>query len=122
MSDLNFIVILIVIGFACIGIVTVLFEIMDYYTDKHRYQRITLEKFKELYEASPGKWELCKNTVLFIKSADEYHRKWIVFGFDLKDRYYYHKWKRIIEKQQRNEKYSKELQEVISTIQGEKEK
>jgi hypothetical protein len=122
MSDLNFIVILIVIGFACIGITTVLFEIMDYYTDKHRYQRITFKKFKELYEASPGKWELCKNTVLFIKSADEYHKEWIVFGFDLKDRHYYHKWKRIIEKQQRNEKYSKELQEVISTIQGEKEK
>jgi hypothetical protein len=122
MTTLMEIGVILVILFTCIGIVTVLFEIMDYYTDKHRYQRITFKKFKEFYEASPGKWELCKNTVLFIKSADEYHREWIVFGFDLRDRHYYHKWKHIIEKQQRNEKYSKELQEVISTIQGEKEK
>ena len=122
MNNLIFIGAMIMLGFAIIGMAVTACDIAESYADKHRYQRITFEKFKELYEASPGKWELCKNTVLFIKNANEYHRKWIVFGFDFRDRCYYHKWKRTIEKQQRNERYSKELQEVIAAIQVDKEK
>ena len=121
MNGLFFIGIMMLLFFVCIGVADVVYSIVESYSDKHRYQRITFEKFKKLYEANPGKWELDKNVVSFVKIIDDQWKKHITFSFDLKDRCSYRKWKRAIEKQKRNERYSKELQEVISAIQADKE-
>ena len=110
--------VILVVVFDCIGIVTVVFAIVDYYVDKRIYQRITFKKFKELYEASPGRWELNRSVVRFVKKIEDD----IVFSFTLMDRCRYYKWHRALDKQQRNERYSKELQEVIAAIQVDKEK
>lgn len=120
MDTLGFIIVITTLLLACVGAAVIICYITESYADKRRFQRITFEKFIELYEASPGKWELSKNTVSFVKITDDQWKKWIVFSFDFRERCRYHKWKRALDKQQRREKYSKELQEVITAIKASK--
>ena len=116
METLMIIGLLLVGAFACIGAGWFVGSIIDACSNKRRYQCVEFEKFKELYDVSVDKWELDTSIVSFVKITDDLWKKNITFSFNFKDRFRYHKWKRAIEKQKRNEKYSKELQEVISAI------
>ena len=107
---------MLLIAFAFIGLTDFIYLIVSSYSDKRKYQCIEFEKFKELYAASPDKWQLEDNLVSFVKVIEGGWKRNIVFRFSLKDRYYYKLWKRNIENQKRQEKYSKELQEVIQAI------
>lgn len=98
-----------ILVFACIGIVFV----AEGYLDSHRFQRIEFNKFKELYNLSSDKWFLYSWSVSF----DNINvNKVTFFSFNFIDRCRYIGWKHRTTKQQRQEKYSKELQEVISAI------
>lgn len=116
METLMIIGLLLVGAFAVIGAGWFVGSIIDACSNKRRCQRIEFEKFKELYEASADKWKLDTSIVSFVKITNDLWKKDITFRFNLKDRCRYYKWKRALDKQKRNEKYSKELQEVISAI------
>lgn len=116
MDTIIFIFVLTTLLLACIGAAVVIGYISESYADKRRFQRIAFKKFIELYETCPDKWSLETNTVSFVKITDDQWKKCIPFSFDLMDRCCYYKWHRALKKQQRKEKYSKELQEVMDAI------
>lgn len=116
MDTLMIIGLLLVAAFACIGAGWFVSGIIDGCFNKRRLQRIEFEKFRDLYAASPKRWELGGNFVTFITLTDNRWRKEINFGFNFSDCCRYHKWKRALEKQKKQEREREELQEVISTI------
>lgn len=110
------------LGIGAAGVV--IFIIVAAIPSKHS-QRIKFNDFANLYVINPDRWELHDSYVDFIKLVEGYYRTWketIMFQFNVKDYYRYRYWKANLEKQKRQEKECKQLQEVISILKSDLEK
>lgn len=114
-----------IMTFITLGIpVVLIFVIVDGIPSKHS-QRIKFNHFINLYTINPDRWELFGRYVDFVKPVEGYYKSWketVMFQFNIIDYYRYQHWKRNLEKQKRQEKECKQLQEVISIIKSDLKK
>ena len=99
---------------AAIGATYVIMAAFDAYGHNH----IKFNQFKELYNADPDKWMLYIASVGFAKSI---YADTLYFNFNLLDFFRYTLWRHATIKQNRQKEHNKNLQEVMSAIQLDKE-
>jgi hypothetical protein len=104
------------LGIGAAGVV--IFLIGDAIPSRHSH-KIKFNDFINLYVINPDRWELFNRHVDFVKPVDGYYTRWketIMFQFSIIDYYRYQYWRHNLEKQKRQEKDCKQLQEVISIL------